>query len=383
MSVKIVSMYKDALSRQVGEAMRIYFSTDVLLNSKSEYLTNCVSRLTISETEWEKKERERQEEMEENIEKVKVEKFRISKQRQQDAKKATTPIEHSNPQEVETQEKNKPKKHKSEDNDKKDDYDKRAEASHEEDLDDEKPADTPTNISIHEEECDHRAEASTYPNEASPNISTHEEDPGIKLHGLHRGAEVANRAKQKNKKKKDEYVLAWWNLWWKRMEREGAKDLNLMELERQNNASSSFLSRFLDNDSKQTSDKGKPPGPKETNGSDVRNSSWSNMKCRTDNMIMKRNLGNARHPDEKAGLDCPIVPANINGRGLKRGLSGNIGTLESPAKKSNTKFTNLLTFWGGQDRIMSCNPPPRSAEMSDAGVDQRKSKSSNPNTTKY
>ena len=37
----ILAQYKDALSRQVGEAMRILISKDNLLNSKSEYVNNC------------------------------------------------------------------------------------------------------------------------------------------------------------------------------------------------------------------------------------------------------------------------------------------------------------------------------------------------------
>ena len=289
--------------------------------------------------------------MEDIIEKEKVEKFRISKRKQQEAKKATTPNQHSNRQEDKSQEKNKFKRRKENSSIPEEDLDRRSEASQEEDLC-EQHIDEPTNISIHEEEAVHQAEA-------SPSISTHEEDPGMtKSPGLRRGSEVTRMRKQKNKKRKDEYNFAWWNLWWKRMEREGGKDLNLKEQERQNNASSSFLSRFLASD--------------KLNGSDSGNS-------RLLNRSMKRNFGNARHPEEKDCLDCSIVPANNNGRGLKRGLSGNLGTLESPAKKSNTKFSNLLTFWGGQERIISCNQPPRSADVSDAG----ESRSSNPDRIKY
>ena len=91
---------------------------------------------------------------------------------------------------------------------------------------------------------------------------------------------------------------------------------------------------------------------------------------------------NARPPDERACLDCR-VPANSNGRGLKRGSSGNIGTLESPAKRPNTKFTNLLTFWGGLNRITSCDQTPHSAKISDAGADRRESRSSNLDEMKY
>ena len=46
---KILEQYKDCLSRQVGEAIKILYSKDVLLNSKLEYLNNCLTRITIRE----------------------------------------------------------------------------------------------------------------------------------------------------------------------------------------------------------------------------------------------------------------------------------------------------------------------------------------------
>ena len=71
----ITTKYRDALSRQVGEAMRIMMSSDDLLNSKSEYVRNCLTRITITEKDWEKKERERREEDQEKQEKEKLEEF--------------------------------------------------------------------------------------------------------------------------------------------------------------------------------------------------------------------------------------------------------------------------------------------------------------------
>ena len=56
---RVTSMFKDCLSRQIGEALRIFFSQDTILNSKSEYLDNCITRLTVEESQWERKERER------------------------------------------------------------------------------------------------------------------------------------------------------------------------------------------------------------------------------------------------------------------------------------------------------------------------------------
>jgi hypothetical protein len=40
----IKAQYRDCLSRQVGEAIVILHSKDGLLNSKSEYLNNCLTR---------------------------------------------------------------------------------------------------------------------------------------------------------------------------------------------------------------------------------------------------------------------------------------------------------------------------------------------------
>ena len=73
---RISGRFKDALSRQVSEAMDIYFTKDNILNSKSEYVKNCISRLTVGEQDWERKERERQEELDELVEKDEVEKFK-------------------------------------------------------------------------------------------------------------------------------------------------------------------------------------------------------------------------------------------------------------------------------------------------------------------
>ena len=57
MEFSITARYKDCLSRQIGEALRINYSKDVILNSKGEYLSNTISRLSIEEDSWERKER--------------------------------------------------------------------------------------------------------------------------------------------------------------------------------------------------------------------------------------------------------------------------------------------------------------------------------------
>ena len=61
MEFKITGRYKDALSRQV--AMEIFYSRDHILNSKSEYIKNCINRLTVNKPEWERKEREEADEI--------------------------------------------------------------------------------------------------------------------------------------------------------------------------------------------------------------------------------------------------------------------------------------------------------------------------------
>ena len=71
----IHSQHRDALSRQVGEAIAIMHSRDALLNSKSEYMTNCLTRVTVDERDWDKRQREMQEELKEKEELVKLEKF--------------------------------------------------------------------------------------------------------------------------------------------------------------------------------------------------------------------------------------------------------------------------------------------------------------------
>ena len=53
-SIKILKRYREYLSRQIGE---IYYSNDHLINSKSEYVQNCISRISVCEETWERKEK--------------------------------------------------------------------------------------------------------------------------------------------------------------------------------------------------------------------------------------------------------------------------------------------------------------------------------------
>ena len=76
---RVIKRYRDCLSRQVGEAIKILHTGDNILNSKCEYLSNNISRLTVMEEDWERKRRERTEEEEEEKEKLELEKFREEK----------------------------------------------------------------------------------------------------------------------------------------------------------------------------------------------------------------------------------------------------------------------------------------------------------------
>ena len=67
------------MSRQIGEALRINFSGDILLNSNSEYRNNSLNRITIQEDAWERRERSRLEDEQDEIDKRKVEEFRRMK----------------------------------------------------------------------------------------------------------------------------------------------------------------------------------------------------------------------------------------------------------------------------------------------------------------
>jgi hypothetical protein len=63
----------------VAEAIRIMYTRDNILNSKCEYLNNCIPRLTIEENVYERKKRERLEEEEEKTNKESFEEFKNNK----------------------------------------------------------------------------------------------------------------------------------------------------------------------------------------------------------------------------------------------------------------------------------------------------------------
>ena len=74
--IKILRQYKDSLSRQIGEAIAILLSEDSLLNSKNEYIQNCISRITVEEDQLARKKRLIEEELDEKREEEKVQEFK-------------------------------------------------------------------------------------------------------------------------------------------------------------------------------------------------------------------------------------------------------------------------------------------------------------------
>ena len=52
------------MSRQIAEAILIHYLKDELLNSKNEYNSNCLARLTVEENMYKRKNRVRKEEEE-------------------------------------------------------------------------------------------------------------------------------------------------------------------------------------------------------------------------------------------------------------------------------------------------------------------------------
>jgi hypothetical protein len=79
---RIVGSFKNCQTRQVSEAVMIHYSKDILLNSKNEYNSNCLTRLTIDENKFEKKPRERLEAMVEAKKKEAWEQFKNRKRKE-------------------------------------------------------------------------------------------------------------------------------------------------------------------------------------------------------------------------------------------------------------------------------------------------------------
>ena len=51
----VLSSYRDCLSRQVADVLRIRNSKDSLMNSKSEHTSNCLARVCVDNDRYERR----------------------------------------------------------------------------------------------------------------------------------------------------------------------------------------------------------------------------------------------------------------------------------------------------------------------------------------
>ena len=82
-SFSILGVYRDCLSRQVAEALRIVHTKDVILNSKNEYLDNNIPRITVDESKVDRMKRERAEEERELKDLRDLEEFKVKHKKAQ------------------------------------------------------------------------------------------------------------------------------------------------------------------------------------------------------------------------------------------------------------------------------------------------------------
>jgi hypothetical protein len=78
---KIIGSYRDCLSRQVSEALKIQNTGDEILNSKNEYASNCLARIVVDMDKFERKKMDRKEEEEEKLVARRLEIFKQDKKR--------------------------------------------------------------------------------------------------------------------------------------------------------------------------------------------------------------------------------------------------------------------------------------------------------------
>ena len=72
----VLGSYRDCLSRQVAEALRIQNSKDSLLNSKSEYASNCLARVCVDMDRYERRRLEKMESEQEKKELTDLKEFK-------------------------------------------------------------------------------------------------------------------------------------------------------------------------------------------------------------------------------------------------------------------------------------------------------------------
>ena len=96
-SFRIMARFRDCLSRQVAEAINILYSKDQLLNSKNEYMANCLTRICVEENTFERKKREREEEEKDDREKERLRAFKMKNMRPKRARTTATVKEPEEP----------------------------------------------------------------------------------------------------------------------------------------------------------------------------------------------------------------------------------------------------------------------------------------------
>ena len=97
---KIKKKDSDCLSRQVGKAIAILLSKDQVLNSKTQYIQNCISIISIQEDSFERKRRRIQEGKEEKREEAELSKRNENKNLEGNISKKRRLSSHGKPAEA-------------------------------------------------------------------------------------------------------------------------------------------------------------------------------------------------------------------------------------------------------------------------------------------
>ena len=313
MSIRITDTYSDCLSRQLGEALKIHFSNDILLNGRNEYLSNCVTRLTTSESLSDRRDRDRREEEEEIQWKIRVDEFK--KQKEKSAKDQPPP-ETTPSQEEENQGK----------------------------QENQEPGENPMdNIRKRKKRRLNEYEGFKESNhlEQTPSDKK-EESTGKELQKLKSVIPSIRKASRRKAERKEEYDLAWFKLWWRRMEREGEQEYRDRRLEQ--SSSSNLMSKFL------------------VRGKQEQELSKKELLFK--NELSDKNL---------RGSAAEYTSHQQLGVGVKWGCSEktNIiqGSEDSPAKrrKINQQFCDLSNVWGewGKTKPGERTPPTSLAAKSE------------------
>ena len=257
----IIAQYRDALSRLIGEAIKIMRTKDYILNSKCEYLNNCLSRISVQETDSERRKRNQLEEEEDRLDDEKLESFIRKKSTPHHTKEEDS---HSGDTPHHTKEED---SHSGDDGSD-DDVGGNSSSSHqgEETL----PSEEDT--SLHDVQ---RSPSSRLDDEGI-NGAEHQAEVKKKMEPGMMGSHhhhisisrwwhrIENNQHQpgipgtpsRRKRSTTSSNLAWFSLWWKRMERQGISDYSDQRKSWELNKSSKILSAFLipniDQDNKQS-----------------------------------------------------------------------------------------------------------------------------------